>query len=445
VSPPPPLLAQSGGAGKSYALLIGIGAYEQWPALVNPVPDVRAVAGELRNRYGFLPEVLENPKRAEILSTLRRYAGLEYGPQDQLLIVFAGHGTFDEVTQIGYLAARDSASRRRDPNFDTLIDYPRLVTLLDNIPCRRILLVVDACYSGTLGEASASSGAGGDGRGGSGKSRLFLTSGGKEYVPDGDPDRHTPFMRQLLAGLHAPGADRVLTVQELQRSFMSRIEPRPHWGRFGGDEGKGGVTFAVAAGAAPEASRGADAAAPAPPVPASPAPSASAPAPPPPLRPTPIAVVEQEIERSYRLLGLFDATWNPEGDFANELRSQRKGLWEVVADLESRLMWQKGGSPDRLNRADADGYVAQLNAARHAGYADWRLPTLEELASLLEPQRLANGLYLSPSFDPEQETCWSSDRDGSSGQPYYVSFNAGRAVLAYGERQAFVRAVRSNP
>jgi hypothetical protein len=432
-----PCQAAAGEPGKSYALLIGVGAYEQWPNLVNPIPDVRAVAGELRQRYGFLPEVVENPDRAEILSTLRRYAALDYGPADQLVVVFAGHGTYDEVTQIGYLAAHDSASRRRDPNFDSLIDYPRLLTLLDNIPCRRILLVVDACYSGALGDSAPGGRAATAGQAGAGaRSRLYLTSGGKEYVPDGDPDRHTPFMRQLLAGLRAPGGDGVLTAEELRQEFMSRVEPRPRWGRFGGDASGGGFDFVARAGAAPEPARL--------PIVAAAAPAPPALSSPPLLRAVPAQILEPEVERTFRHLGLYDAAWNLEGDFANELRSQSRGMWEVVVDLESGLMWQQAGSPDRMGRGDADRYVAELNGAQHAGYTGWRLPTLEELASLLEPQRLGNSLYISPTFDGEQETCWSADRDRTSGQPYYVSFNTGRTVLAYGNRQAFVRAVRTN-
>lgn len=171
----------------------------------------------------------------------------------------------------------------------------------------------------------------------------------------------------------------------------------------------------------------------------------SAPAAPPRLRAQPARLVEREIERAFQVRGLFDATWNPEGDFPNQFRTQSPGLWDVVVDLESRLTWQQSGSGDRMSRADADGYIAELNRARHAGFDDWRLPTLEELASLLEGVPLSNSLYIHPSFDPEQETCWSADTERQEGLPYYVSFNVGRAVLAYGDRQAFVRAVRSHP
>ena len=81
----------------------------------------------------------------------------------------------------------------------------RLEKAINNIPCDHILLAIDACYSGTFDEQIALS------RGKIGfrpgetissrdlmiqrmlkhKSRLYLTSGGKERTPDGRV--HSPF------------------------------------------------------------------------------------------------------------------------------------------------------------------------------------------------------------------------------------------------------------
>jgi len=433
-----PPAARSEDGGRRYALLIGVGSYQQWSPLVNPIPDVRALGEELRHRYGFLTEVLENPSREDVVAKLRRYYHLEYGPKDQLLIVFAGHGSYDEVSRIGYLVASDSENRQRDPNFVTLLSYPWLLTLIDHVDCPNVLLVVDACYSGSLGAGTS---AVGNMAGKARKVRRFLTSGGVEYVPDGDPDRHTPFMRQLLAGLRNPGPDGVLTLEELQDRFMSRVDPRPRWGSFGG--GGGGHFALVASGSAPplrqgDALRSASVSRSArPPVPP-PSPAVSSR-----LRSEPKDVSESALERAFSRLEIFDTTRNPEGDFPNQYRIQERGGWEVVVDLESGLAWQRSGSEYRLSLREAVEYVDRLNREGHAGHRDWRLPTLEELASLLEPLRQADDLYVSPRFDTDQESCWSADRDRDGQNHYYVSFNAGRAVLAFGAKTAFVRAVRS--
>lgn len=424
--------------GKRYALLVATGDYDEWSQLVNPVPDLRAVGELLKSRFGFLVERLENPTRSEILGKLRRYVDREYGPNDQLVIAFAGHGTFDEVTEIGYLAARDSANRARDPNFASLLGYPMLLTLVDKISSPQILLAVDACFSGSL--------AGLSGRADEGLSRSFLTSGGTEYTSDGDPDRHSPFMAALLGALDRPGSDGAVTFGDL-RAALSSVQPAPLSGRFGRDGGGefsivargggGSVTAATHAQVAKSSK-----------LKMSSAPTRSAEAALPAqaqrrLRADPAVVSESELKRTFQRLGLFEVKWSFESDFANEFRQQISNSWDLVLDLESGLMWQRSGSGYRLSPGQAREYVQQLNQERHAGFSDWRLPTLEELGSLLESFSQQNDLYVDPAFDPEQESCWSSDVDRQSRDGYFVSFTTGKVVLGYGSRTAFVRAVRT--
>jgi hypothetical protein len=61
----------------------------------------------------------------------------------------------------------------------------------------------------------------------------------------------------------------------------------------------------------------------------------------------------------------------------------------LVVDHATGLMWQRGGSGEsgglQGDRKDADAYVQGLNAKKYGGYADWRLPTLEEAMSLMTP------------------------------------------------------------
>ena len=55
-----------------------------------------------------------------------------------------------------------------------------------------------------------------------------------------------------------------------------------------------------------------------------------------------------------------------------------------------------------------------------------------------------DGSFISPNFDPMQETCWSADSDLEKSQSYFVSFFTGRTSLDYKAGKHFVRAVRSN-
>jgi len=230
------------GRGKEYALLIALDEYDEWKELVNPVNDAKAIAAELNGSYGFQTELLTNPSQAEILSTLRKYAGRTYADGDQLFLFIAGHGQFDEVLGDGYIVSRDS---RLDDDIKTsYISHSTLRTVINNIPCRHILLVVDACFGGTFDPLIAANGRGDDEysqvtkaefieRKLRFKTRRFLTSGGKEYVPDGRPGQHSPFTRRFLEALRSYGGkDGILTLGEIQQ-YIEKVTPEPRAGEFG--------------------------------------------------------------------------------------------------------------------------------------------------------------------------------------------------------------------
>ncbi|MBI3111894.1 MAG: caspase family protein [Ignavibacteriales bacterium] len=231
--------------GKNFALLIAIDQYDQWPRLVNPMNDARTVAEELIKSYGFTTEVLDNADRDHILSTLRRYAERKYGENDQLLIFFAGHGQFDEVLGDGYLVAKDS--KLKDDIKTSYISHSNLRTVVNSIPCRHIFLVVDACFGGTFDPLIAANLRGEDEykevtktefieRKLKFKTRRYLTSGGKEYVPDGRPGQHSPFTRRFLEAFRSYGGrDGILTMNEIL-SFVEKVKPEPRAGEFGGNE-----------------------------------------------------------------------------------------------------------------------------------------------------------------------------------------------------------------
>ena len=55
-----------------------------------------------------------------------------------------------------------------------------------------------------------------------------------------------------------------------------------------------------------------------------------------------------------------------------------------MTDAATGLMWQKEGSDESVTWVGTKEYAESLNREHFAGYADWRIPTAEELASLLE-------------------------------------------------------------
>lgn len=242
-APPPPEATQRG--GKNFALFIGIDQYDSWPRLANPVTDARTVADELRKSYGFQTEVVEGLTQTAILSLLRKYASRKYGDDDQLLIFFAGHGQFDSILGDGYLVAKDS--RLRDDVKTSYIAHSTLRTILNNVPCKHILFVADACFGGTFDPLIAANDRGDDeysqltktefiARKMKYKTRRFLTSGGKEYVSDGRVGEHSPFTRRFLEALRSYGGkDGILTLAEIS-AYLERLRPEPRMGEFGTNE-----------------------------------------------------------------------------------------------------------------------------------------------------------------------------------------------------------------
>jgi formylglycine-generating enzyme required for sulfatase activity len=122
-------------------------------------------------------------------------------------------------------------------------------------------------------------------------------------------------------------------------------------------------------------------------------------------------------------------------------------------------MWQQQGSETTLPSQAAELYVEDLNQDRHGGFSDWRVPTLEELASLISPAGINNGLFIDRAFDPVQTEVWASDQVPPAklfAGKWYVSFAVGGIAakrletdldrsdpVIHGVLPSFVRAVRS--
>jgi len=115
----------------------------------------------------------------------------------------------------------------------------------------------------------------------------------------------------------------------------------------------------------------------------------------------------------------------------------------IVEDQETRLMWQRAASADRMVWKDGFVYVDRLNQNHYGGYGDWRYPTQDELATLISREEdRRSGLYLDPLFE-NQRCCWTStERDHH--RACYVDFYYGDLYVIEGNyANHFVRAVRT--
>ncbi len=133
---------------RDYALFFATDNYENWDDLSNPVNDAQTMSGILKEKYGFISEVVENASLEEITGKLYDYNTKKFSPQDQLFVFFAGHGYFDETFRQGYVVA--SNSLKDDKGKTTYLAHTIIGENLDNIKCEHIFLAMDVCFGGTF-------------------------------------------------------------------------------------------------------------------------------------------------------------------------------------------------------------------------------------------------------------------------------------------------------
>ena len=181
---------------RNFLFLIGINEYTEWPALANAVNDVHAVKDMLLSKYDFEPDFVyelydkdatQQNIRNELIKIKR-----DITPNDNLVLYYAGHGYYDgEFDEGSWIPV--------NAGYGVETDYmanSRLVKYLDKIACKHMLLLADACFSGSLfvKDNRISYESGNDKI----QSRWALTSGNMEEVADGIAGTNSPFASSLV-------------------------------------------------------------------------------------------------------------------------------------------------------------------------------------------------------------------------------------------------------
>ncbi len=133
-----------------------------------------------------------------------------------------------------------------------------------------------------------------------------------------------------------------------------------------------------------------------------------------------------------------DALWRPRCYASPRLEA----LGETVRDAATGLVWQCNGSAYAFDWAAARAYVEELNAQGFGGAQGWRLPTVDELVSVLSPPAEFTGHCLDPVFNREQRLLWSADRRTFT-QAWFADTELGAAAGADMTCSFFARAVRT--
>jgi TonB family protein len=237
----------------NYALIFATDDYAHWPHLTNPISDADAVNQTLTSLYNFHVEEIRNATDDQILTKLTEYLHHKFEPQDQLLIYFSGHGYFDPDLGKGFLVPANALRVPDDIGHRSLLAHETIMGYVNRIPAIHVVLILDACFAGTLDRRIADSGLRGNvsdvyahatlpellARKEAKRTRRYITSGGKDFVPDGLPGHHSPFISAFLVTLNQ-AADRkgYVTLDDIQQG-LDTVNPEPRWGDIQDDNDPG--------------------------------------------------------------------------------------------------------------------------------------------------------------------------------------------------------------
>ena len=137
---------------------------------------------------------------------------------------------------------------------------------------------------------------------------------------------------------------------------------------------------------------------------------------------------DEELERIIKYWNFYDGALNPEGRFTNGLTDPGDGL--TVIDERTGLQWQAGGI-DICSARMMTKKIEALNKAGYAGFSDWRMPTVEEAMSLLEPKANFKGIHANPCFSMDQPFIFV-DAKRKPGGYWFVDYKHGRSFWSSG-------------
>jgi uncharacterized caspase-like protein len=494
-------------------VVIGIDQYQHWPHLQAAVSDARAVA-EALEATGFDQIIfLSNGEatRRRILTEIGTNLSRLVGPNDRVVIYFAGHGYTEELPtkeQTGYLIPVDAP---KSNFFADAISMQQIRETFSRMQAKHIYYIMDSCFSGHGFTRSA---------GVSAEIQDYLkvvtekravqmiTAGRKGDLAH-EQGRHGIFTLFVLRGLKGEAdlnGDGVVTASELG-SFVqpnvfsgSNRKQLPQYGRL---EGEGEIVFLTGTETPPQKPQetreamtalardmarlqdqlkqqeekrthfeqdlsardrqikelqermkatleemGAMKAA----LAAKPAPATEPPVPPPvgkapatPTPPPPPAAPEKDPapapSPSASAARMPPPSASPQAQMAYAPSVAPAALSPAarfvdngdgtVTDRRTGLMWQQAGSEDNLEIRDARDYIMGLNRSGLGGHRDWRMPTADELKTLILDE-IVDTMRVDAAFDRKIRSSWSSTVAGqtSFGRSHTVVFFKDGTTLA---------------
>lgn len=437
-------VAQS--AERRVALVVGNSQYVTVSRLDNPVHDARLIA-ETLTTLGFTlvggQAQLDLDKTA-FESTIQAFSKAIQGAEVALLY-YAGHGI--QVRGANYLVpVNANPTREADIDFQ-LLNVDLILRQMELAGTRLNLLILDACRNNPFAGRGLRTAGGGLAQMQAPEGTLLAYATQPGNVAQDGADGHSPYTRALAKAMSTPGLD-VFAVFNAVGVAVKKGTGGAQQPWVSSSPLEGQFYFAGTSSTQPPPVPVATALAP----PSGPRAASR-------LRSVPTTLSVDDAKAMIVTQNFYRAGWHTQGKGGtHQYETQVLSGGLVVLDHAAGLMWQRGGSNTIVQGGfvGAEQFVRELNTRRFGGFADWRLPTLEEAMSLMTPPeegqsppgRRQNstpqeGAHIAPVFEKAGAYfIWTSDLQapGRGWVVYFVEGTCHAEVLGY---NAYVRAVRS--
>ena len=396
-------------SGNQWLFVIGIDSYISFPRLNTSVNDAKAVKDILLKRYHFdeyhvIALYDEEATRRNILGKLR-YLTRRVGPEDSVIIFYSGHGALDSDMREGSWIPVEGATDDRSSWISNKEIYNYLK--IGVIQAKHVLLITDSCFSGdsfrSYREKMARATDEVIKTAYNLRSRQVIASGEIKSLSEESQRGNSLFTRFLIKVLNE-NKKSFLVSSELFKGMKIEMEENNHKPPgFGilNDDGMQMDGELVLLLNREEL-----------------------------VRLNKIKwqdrIDRKYLRSSYKNLSVTQAQSMPHVEIREEqdwgfyghstIRHQyelRSIVYdEVVVDYTTGLMWHQNGSERFKDKEEISKWVNNLNLKGYAGFKDWRLPTIEEAASLLEPKQNFGDMYVNTVFDKKQPWIWTGDSYG---------------------------------
>jgi hypothetical protein len=197
----------------SYAIVIGINSYTNWPTNSYAVNDAQGVAQYLLEQGFTVISLLDsNATKAAIISAVEDQLAPKLAPNDRVFFFFAGHGA---TRRLG------NGDRAYIVPYDGATDFGSLITMSEIRDwssalgvAKHQMFLLDSCFGGSIATRASTVTVTQPGTPEyvedvtTRRARQALTAGGaNQKVVDGGPNGHSLFTGQLLKALREGLAD----------------------------------------------------------------------------------------------------------------------------------------------------------------------------------------------------------------------------------------------